>query len=419
MKNTNADCKHFLHRSVMIAVGAYSKKMWNRPHLPNGQSLKKEHEKKHMSSRVKETIRRNLFGIITITVSAIVLVAFLFFSDSIRSIQNLPDGLNWNWMLLGIFFAATTWLLEGFSLNLICKVVYPQWKFHYSFCMGMVGMLYSALTPCSTGGQPMQIYSMHRLGMDTGAAGSIIAIKTIVYQIIMVLYALTMVVFRLSFFQRNVSDFSFLTILGLVCNSTFIALVLLFCISQKITNKLLHKGIFLLHKLHLCRKPDERYEKIRSQLSIFHGSTRLIGRSFGMYAGVCIATIIQIGLGYMIPYCIYRGFGFHAVDLLTIMAAQAYVSMVSAFVPLPGASGGAEGSFMIFFKIFFPGGTVIPAMVIWRALTYYINLPVGSICSYISNRLKPLKLPSKKGATVEEIINGYMPADEGIPSEEI
>lgn len=370
-----------------------------------------------MSSKMKASIRKNLFGIITIAISAVVLIAFLFFSDSIQSIQNLPHGLRWNWLLLGIGFAAMTWLLEGLALNLICKVVYPQWRFHYSFCIGMLGVLYSALTPCSTGGQPMQIYSMRRLGMDTGAAGSIIAIKTLIYQVVMVLYALVMVILRLSFFQKNVSDFSFLTVIGLVCNSTFIALVLLFCLSEKLTDKIISGGVYFLHRIHLCRKPEERYQKIRSQLSVFHGSTRLIGKSLRMYVAVSLITVAQIGLGYMIPYCIYRGFGFHKTDVLTIMAAQAYVSMVSAFVPLPGASGGAEGSFMIFLKMFFTGGTVIPAMVIWRVLTYYINLPVGCICSYVANRLPVMNLPSKKGATAEEIANGYFPADEGIPSE--
>lgn len=70
-----------------------------------------------------------------------------------------------------------------------------------------------------------------------------------------------------------------------------------------------------------------------------------------------------------------------------MMAAQAYVSMVSAFVPLPGASGGAEGSFVLFFSAFFQNSTVIPAMVIWRTCTYYLNIQVGGICAYIVGRL--------------------------------
>ena len=84
-----------------------------------------------------------------------------------------------------------------------------------------------------------------------------------------------------------------------------------------------------------------------------------------------------------------------------------------------GASGGAEGSFLLFFNMFFTGGTVIPAMAIWRVITYYLNFPVGCICTYFANnRLPALKLPSRKGATMEEIANGYLPADEGRPSDE-
>ena len=124
-----------------------------------------------MTANLKQTLRKNLFAIITISIAAIVLIAFLFFSDSIESIRKLPDGISWRWMLLALGIAAMNWVLEGFALNLICKLIYPQWRFRYSFCIGMVGILYSALTPFSTGGQPMQIYSMHKLGMDTGGRG--------------------------------------------------------------------------------------------------------------------------------------------------------------------------------------------------------------------------------------------------------
>ena len=148
--------------------------------------------------------------------------------------------------------------------------------------------------------------------MDTGAAGSIIAVKTLVYQIILVLYSLVMVVWMLPFFQTNISNFSFVTILGLICNSTFILLVLLFCISKRATDMLLRKGIGLLHKLHLCRHPEERYEKIHRELAVFHESSFLLGKSWKLYAGAGLLTVVQIASTCSIPYFIYRGFGFSA-----------------------------------------------------------------------------------------------------------
>ena len=63
-----------------------------------------------------------------------------------------------------------------------------------------------------------------------------------------------------------------------------------------------------------------------------------------------------------------------------MVAAQVFVAMVSAFVPLPGASGGAEGSFVIFFGKFF-GQDIVPAMFLWRLLTYYVNIALGGFFS--------------------------------------
>ena len=54
--------------------------------------------------------------------------------------------------------------------------------------------------------------------------------------------------------------------------------------------------------------------------------------------------------------------------------------MVSAFVPLPGASGGAEGSFLMFFRTFFQD-TITPAILLWRLITYYLNILLGAIFS--------------------------------------
>ena len=355
-----------------------------------------------MGTAILRVIKKNLFGIITAILSAGILLAFLFSSDGISSLGRVSQSIRYEWLLLAVAAAVAAWILEGVVLNLFCRAVYREWKFRYSFCIGMEGDLYSALTPFSTGGQPMQIYSMHKLGMDTGAAGSIIAVKTLVYQIILVLYSLVMVVWMLPFFQTNISNFSFVTILGLICNSTFILLVLLFCISKRATDMLLRKGIGLLHKLHLCRHPEERYEKIHRELAVFHESSFLLGKSWKLYAGAGLLTVVQIASTCSIPYFIYRGFGFSQQPVSVIMAAQAYVSMVSAFVPLPGASGGAEGSFVLFFRSFFLDGTIIPATVVWRTISYYLNFPVGCICTYLVGRMPKLTLSGAKKADGEK-----------------
>ena len=128
----------------------------------------------------------------------------------------------------------------------------------------------------------------------------------------------------------------------------------------------------------------------------------MMGRSLKLYLPVVLLTILQITLNSSIPYMIYRSFGLppEAVSLWTMLAAQQFVAMVSAFIPLPGASGGAEGSFLLFFGKFF-GDTIAPAILLWRTITYYLNIALGAVVSSLGG----------KKYTIREITEPASPLD--------
>lgn len=335
-----------------------------------------------MLKRLGTKIRRNLFPIITCSLAIIIMLIFLFSNNGIENLRRLIPQIQGGWLLLALATAVFTMFLEGVTLHMFCKHLYPDWSYGRSFTVGMTGLLYSAITPFSTGGQPMQIYSMRKMGMDTGKAGSVIAMKTLSYQVIMVTYALVLMCAQLGFFVRNVTNLAFITVIGLISNAAFIALVFLFTVSAKGTDKLLHFGLRLLYRMRLCRHPLRRYHAIHQQLSMFHNSSKLMGRSLKLYLPVILITLLQITLTGSIPYMIYRSFSLPAenVQLITMLAAQQFVMMVSAFIPLPGASGGAEGSFLMFFRTFFEN-TITPAILLWRLITYYLNIALGAVVS--------------------------------------
>ena len=54
-----------------------------------------------------------------------------------------------------------------------------------------------------------------------------------------------------------------------------------------------------------------------------------------------------------------------------MLCSQAYVSMVSSLVPLPGGSGAAESSFLVFFQDIFDADKMKSAILLWRTITYY------------------------------------------------
>ena len=146
-----------------------------------------------MGDKIVRVLKKNLVAIITIVISMGVLLYFLFTTDGITALGHLVSSMRWEWLLITLGAMVGGWLLETYVLGVFCKHLYPKWKFSQSFHIAMTGLLYSALTPFATGGQPMQMYSMSKMGMDTGKAGSIVAMKTLVYQALMVVYAMVMV----------------------------------------------------------------------------------------------------------------------------------------------------------------------------------------------------------------------------------
>ncbi|MDR2903589.1 MAG: flippase-like domain-containing protein, partial [Clostridiales bacterium] len=56
--------------------------------------------------------------------------------------------------------------------------------------------------------------------------------------------------------------------------------------------------------------------------------------------------------------------------------------MITAFVPIPGAAGAAEGSFYLFFAIFFGESLLLSAVLIWRVITYYSCIAAGTCISF-------------------------------------
>ena len=346
-----------------------------------------------MANHSKSVLPKNLFTIITLALSVGILLFFLFTTDGIVELGHIIRRIQLQWLLWIVVAILSGWLLEGYVLHLFCKHLYPQWEFGRSFTVAMVGLLYSALTPFSAG-EPMEVYTMNKMGMDTGAAGSIIAVKSLVHHAVTLVYSLVLVALELHYFQTSVSNFSFLVLIGLLSNGIFITLVIMFMISEKTTDRILNAVINLLHKLRLCRKPEKTYQKVHDQLSVFHGSSKLIGKSYWLYFWAVLLTVIQITFASIISYFVYRSFNLRGESVVTMIAADTFVTMVAAFVPLPGSSGGAEGGFALFFGRTF-GSAIIPAILLWRIATYYVNILFGCIIVYFGNRRYPkIDLPS-------------------------
>lgn len=328
----------------------------------------------------RRTWIKPLLSVGTILLTVGILTFFMLTEEGIRNLRHVLFHLRPLW-LLGVGGGVLAgWMLEGLVLHLFCRHIYSQWKFKQSFYIGMVGFFYSALAPFSLG-EPMEIYNMRKMGMDTGSAGSIIAVKSLVHHAVTFFYSLILISFELGYFQSRVSNFSFIAVFGLITNSVFIASVLLFMLDEKLTNSLLILIVRFLNKIRLQKLAQKLDSRVHEQLLIFHESSRKIGRDYLLYSFAIFLTLIQVTVASLISYFVYRSFNLKGESVFTMIAADTFVTMVASFVPLPGSTGGAEGGFYLFFREFF-GSSIIPGITLWRIATYYFNILFGGIVTY-------------------------------------
>lgn len=372
-----------------------------------------------------KTLKKNLFGYITIALCAGIMIYFVSTTGGFVELWNLIVNSRMRWIFAALGAAIMVWVMEASSFHAISVHVYQGWRFTHSFVASMVGLLYCAVTPFSTGGQPMQIYSLHKKGMTTGAATAIVAVHCLVYQLGLVAFSLVMIVLRLSYFSENVSGFTWLLLLGLTVNVAYVSFIILLMIKPAATDKLVYGVFRLLGKLHILKNAEERYNKISTQLRLFQENITLLGKSLKMYFVSFLFSFFQFVFQCLIPYflyvaCFYDKTVYVKEDILTIMAAQAFVLMISFFVPTPGASGGAEVSYYGFFGSFYnkimtaaneagrlaeqysqeeinamSSSKLAGSMFLWRFLSFYLTIIVGGIFVPLSDRQKPLKLKNR------------------------
>lgn len=92
-----------------------------------------------------------------------------------------------------------------------------------------------------------------------------------------------------------------------------------------------------------------------------------------------ILTILQLTAYFAVSWAIYRSFGLARIGIVRILALQSLLYMAISFIPTPGNAGASEGGFLIIFHLLYSGATLMPAMLIWRLITYYSNLLFGGL----------------------------------------
>lgn len=330
---------------------------------------------------------KTIFNLSVIIFSLGALTFFCIYENGVTGLIEVFSKINFTWILIAILCNFMNIMFDGYLIYIITKRTYGNYKFKNAFKSCMVGQFFSAVTPFATGGQPMQIYLMSKQGISPGISTSVLMQKFLVYQTTLVMYSAVSILVLFKFLGQTVNRIIIgFAIFGFLSQAFVIFLLWMFSFNSKVTHSVLIFGAKCLMKLHIIKNADEKIRSIEEQLLRFHKSNNELVKDVNILIKAYIATFLQLTSIFIIPYFIYRSFNLSDAKCINMIFSQAFVTMTSCFIPLPGSAGAAEVSFLGFFSNFFNPDIIKSAVLIWRTITYYLVIAVSAPFSRLAKK---------------------------------
>ncbi len=315
---------------------------------------------------------------IIISLILVITFVYVFRVDGAKGLWEALTAASPVWLGAAVGLMGIYWILEALILHLSVKQFHPFQPFRNSLQTAMIGQLFNCITPFASGGQPAQVLHMGRAGVPAGSCACALTVKFVVYQFVLTVYSSVTLLFKFADFSDEIHGLKYLVLAGFAVNTAVIMGLLCICFGRKGTEKFLESIIRFFSWMKLIRNPEALCSSMKSQTALFYNSFSAIRKDKQLLAKIGILSAVQLTAYFLIPYTLLRCFHVKPDSIFSMLVAQAFVLNVSSFVPLPGAAGGAEYSFHTMFAMFFPVQLLALAVLLWRIVTFYLPICVGT-----------------------------------------
>lgn len=335
--------------------------------------------------KIIENIRKNTLLLFLVTV----IVMYFILKDDFQSVLDLLLKVDLKYIAIAFIF----FFLSIFFRGYICYKTVDNKKqitLKEAIKHNVIVQFFNGITPFSTGGQPMEVYMLTEHGISASKGTMIVLQNFIFYQIALVLFGFLAVTYNATFhIFPKVPLLRELVLIGFIVNTLVAVGILMVSISKKFTTTVLNISIKFLEKIKLVKKKEEVKERWKNRLEEFHDCAEVLRKRKKLFFLGVFFNILSLATLYIIPlFVAYSMHDYTSLNIADTLTSSAYVLLMGAFVPIPGASGGIEYGFMKFFGNFFTKSTTAAILVIWRFITYYFGMIIGMITFNIDERKK-------------------------------
>lgn len=302
-----------------------------------------------------------------------------------KSFSEVVRGGDWRFALISLAVLLVMMSCLWFEYVVVMKTTTGKCNFRTSLKVALLGKFYDNITPFAAGGQPMQIYYLHKKGYSGGVSSAVVLIKYFTWMFCWLLVSIvlmacnTSVLDGLSGGQRTL----LLTAgwFGVFINLMLPTSIVLFMVLPKFTRALASGIIKLGYKVKIVRDKEKTMAKAAKVVQDFTSSFAIMSAHPVQFILLILLCIVEVSLNFSFPYFImrmYSGLSDGGIGVMFAVAAlNIYVTQSVAIIPTPGNTGAMEGLGALAFSAFVAGSVQFWSMFTWRFAVYYIYIVIG------------------------------------------
>lgn len=318
------------------------------------------------------------------------LIALTFYillrGQNLSELLGVLRSVRVHWLLLGAACMCVFLLCEAINLRRCLRLFHCRCTLLQAIRYALTGFFFSSITPSASGGQPMQLYAMHRdhISLSHGTLALLTQFSS--FQTVTVTFATVGFILQYTRLSQSTGNFLWLFVFGAACNILLLSFTLIALFSKRLSNALIGIICRVLRALHI-KKAVAIEQQLTNQLTLYQHSAAYLRRNRSTLLRILAVTAVQISAFYSIPYLVYLSLNLPVCSFWMLFSLQAVLYISVSSLPIPGAVGANESAFLVLFRAIFPATALHNAMLLSRSVSFYLFVALSGFCVAVSSFL--------------------------------
>ena len=321
-------------------------------------------------------------------------------NDGELIISTLKRANIW-WVIVIFGIVILCFILRSLAIFFFARTYVKKYPFHRAFSVDQVATLYRLITPAGLGSHFMELFTFNKQRVRTSDALSVLAMYSIVYQVVLILYnSITLIVkgslvVEIGFVnvlfgdltQFNVPLWLLLTA-GYIINLAVIGFIVFISYWDGFYKFISGPIASILAKMRVIKNNEKFQAKLVDSRDNFRNNLKHLLTNIPVLIITMVIFFIYITISYSVPY--FAGLALNNQSIYANFWDSVLLSnfhqMISIIVPIPGNSISSE---LFFLRLFYPDNNVNrffenkeiarAALLLWRSLMFIFPLFISCI----------------------------------------